>query len=356
MTKGNFVLLTIIVLLCLCSFPAGVLSLSAGINELYYYDGQRYFLYVPASVLANPEDAHILASIHGFSGRKDDSEGIEIVRKSATRWSELADENNWVVLSPHFDEVRFNDDYQRLNFSLIGFRADLRLNELIGEVARQIPGINSQKIYLFGFSGGGQFVHRYAIFYPERVLRAVAGGAGWYVWPDEQLIYPIGLYVLEFVYWITPDLNRFLSSDVLVLVGAEDTTKEDVREEYLTYNLTDLQGENRKIRAKNWVQELEQIATKEGVDFDVKLMFAPNTGHSISPELKTIAAEYLADTMEFSTGDLNKDGIVNILDVILVGQSLKKGMSASADPNPDINGDGTVSILDLILVCSRLTD
>jgi hypothetical protein len=147
-----------------------------------------------------------------------------------------------------------------------------------------------------------------------------------------------------------------MGSDLLVLVGAEDTTKEDVREEYLTYNLTELQGENRKYRAKNWVQELEQISMKEGIDFNIKLMFAPNTAHSISPELKRIAAEYLTDTMEFSIGDINKDGIVNILDVILVGQSLKKGMSASADPNPDINGDGTVSILDLILVCRRFTD
>jgi len=192
-SMSKYVFILLIIFLCLCSFPESALSLEAGINELYYDDGQRYFLYVPASVLQNPAGAHILAAIHGYSGRKNNSEGIETVKKNALRWSSLADEHGWVVLSPHFDEFRFNDDYQRLNFSLVGVRADLRLNELIKETARRIPGVNSDKIYLFGFSGGGQFVHRYAAFYPERILRAVAGAAGWYLWPDKDLLLGIAV-------------------------------------------------------------------------------------------------------------------------------------------------------------------
>ena len=351
MSKYVFILL--IITLFLCSLPESALSLEAGINELYYDDGQRYFLYVPASVLQNPEGAHILAAIHGYSGRKNDSEGIEIVKNNALRWSSLADEHGWVVLSPQFDEFRFNDDYQRLNFSLVGVRADLRLNELIKKTAKQIPGVNSDKIYLFGFSGGGQFVHRYAAFYPDRILRAVAAAAGWYLWPDKDLLYPVGLYVSELLYGISPDIDGLLSMDLLVLVGENDTGKDDVREDYFIYDLNKIQGENRKARAENWVKELEKISVKEGIDFNIELKFAPNTAHTITGDLKSIAAEYLTVPTEFPPGDVNKDGVVNIFDVILIGNHLGEEMSATPEPNLDINGDGKVDILDLILVCQH---
>ena len=49
-----------------------------------------------------------------------------------------------------------------------------------------------------------------------------------------------------------------------------------------------------------------------------------------------------------ATGDVNRDGIVNILDLILVAQQL--GKRVSADSPVDVNGDGIVNIFDLTLV------
>ena len=49
-----------------------------------------------------------------------------------------------------------------------------------------------------------------------------------------------------------------------------------------------------------------------------------------------------------ATGDVNRDGVVSILDLILVAQRL--GQRVSAGSAVDVNGDGIVSILDLILV------
>ena len=49
-----------------------------------------------------------------------------------------------------------------------------------------------------------------------------------------------------------------------------------------------------------------------------------------------------------ATGDVNRDGIVSIFDLILVAQQLGKRVSAGSAM--DVNGDGVVSILDLILV------
>ena len=53
-----------------------------------------------------------------------------------------------------------------------------------------------------------------------------------------------------------------------------------------------------------------------------------------------------------ATGDVNRDGIVSILDLILVAQQL--GQRVSAGSAVDVNGDGIVSILDLILTSQAI--
>ena len=53
-----------------------------------------------------------------------------------------------------------------------------------------------------------------------------------------------------------------------------------------------------------------------------------------------------------ATGDVNRDGVVSILDLILIAQQL--GRRVSAGSPVDLNGDGIVSILDLILTARSL--
>ena len=53
-----------------------------------------------------------------------------------------------------------------------------------------------------------------------------------------------------------------------------------------------------------------------------------------------------------SNGDVNQDGIVNVLDIILVGQNL--GQKPPSNPRTDVNKDGQVNILDLVFVAERL--
>lgn len=56
------------------------------------------------------------------------------------------------------------------------------------------------------------------------------------------------------------------------------------------------------------------------------------------------------------SGDLNNDGVVNILDLSIVASHFGKSIVPEQDPNPDVNGDGVVSILDLVLVASMFGD
>ena len=55
---------------------------------------------------------------------------------------------------------------------------------------------------------------------------------------------------------------------------------------------------------------------------------------------------------EQATGDVNRDGQVSILDMVLVARHLGKTVPANLDV--DLNGDGVVNILDLILVSQNM--
>ena len=53
-----------------------------------------------------------------------------------------------------------------------------------------------------------------------------------------------------------------------------------------------------------------------------------------------------------SSGDVNQDGVVNVLDIILVAQNL--GQKPPSNPRVDVNKDGQVNILDLVGVAENL--
>ena len=53
-----------------------------------------------------------------------------------------------------------------------------------------------------------------------------------------------------------------------------------------------------------------------------------------------------------TTGDVNRDGVVTIVDLVLVAQKLNQRISA--DEPADVNGDGVVNILDLTVVAQAI--
>ena len=55
------------------------------------------------------------------------------------------------------------------------------------------------------------------------------------------------------------------------------------------------------------------------------------------------------DGTAYTKSDVNEDGEINILDLVLVAQAFE-----TQDANADVNGDGTVNILDLVEVASHL--
>ena len=99
---------------------------------------------------------------------------------------------------------------------------------------------------------------------------------------------------------------------------------------------------------------LLQVTLKAKSDGETRLTlqnfeFGATTGDLIpaGPHEVRITVEGL-----LATGDVNRDGRVSILDLILVAQQL--GNRVSSDSPVDVNGDGVVSILDLIRVAQGI--
>ncbi len=77
--------------------------------------------------------------------------------------------------------------------------------------------------------------------------------------------------------------------------------------------------------------------------------FGSSTGEIIPIQLLEIAINVKGQR---AVGDVNQDGQVSILDMILIAQQL--GKKVPPHSAVDVNGDGTISILDLILVAQHL--
>jgi pimeloyl-ACP methyl ester carboxylesterase len=264
--------------------------LSEGLNELKASDGQLFYVYISAKAMIRPRASRILVSVHGYSGRKNNPRGRKQVKKYAECLSDLADEKGWVILAPHFDEKRFKNNYQTLN--LTGLAADIRLNDLIAEVGNQLDGLRTDRIFLFGFSGGGQFVHRYVAFHPERVLRAVACAPGWYMWPV-FFPYPVGVFLDSDPSAEYKLLKGLCSSKILILVGEKDGTQGAYRKSYQKYDLTGLQGNGRKERALNWIANMKAWAKEKRCPFNIAFAIIPKAAHSLNSRFLKCSYDYL---------------------------------------------------------------
>ncbi len=140
---------------------------------------QVYFLYVPRRC---PADAPIVVSVHGIT--RNACEHAMLLAPFAERYGA-------VLVAPMFSNDRFRR-YQRLRNERQYGRPDRVLEKIIAD-ARHLTDVATEQIHLYGYSGGGQFAHRYTMAHPEKVAAVVVGAAGWYTFPDPRLKYPYGI-------------------------------------------------------------------------------------------------------------------------------------------------------------------
>ena len=190
--------------------PRGVLELTSTIHP-----DQDYLLYVPP-----PRDGRaagrILVIVHGYSRR---------AMAYVEQFTEFAARNQYILLAPIFPAS--------MRYQLLGIgsreRSDLRLLDLVDEIG-VAHNVATEQFDLFGYSGGGQFAHRFLYVHPER-LRAVAVGApGTITIPSKEAPWPAGLSKLPGRSGIRFKLEAVRRPRVLLVIGQEDVRLEDLNQ------------------------------------------------------------------------------------------------------------------------------
>ena len=225
--------------------------------------GQEYLVYAPRSAA---DHAPLFVSIHGVSRNAD---------QHARLLAAYCDMYGVILVAPIFSAEQ-HPDYQRLGGSGLGKRADIALNLIVAEAAA-MTGARAERFYLFGFSGGAQFAHRYMMANPHRVQAAVIAAAGWYTFPDATRRFPYGTRMSKKLPDVRFDAEEFLSVPVTVMVGAKDNTESGLRR---SARLDRKQGVNRIERARSWAAAMQASAEAHHLESRIAYEEIANCDHS----------------------------------------------------------------------------
>ena len=137
---------------------------------------------------------------------------------------ELADKYHMAVLAPMFPGGLIQrDDFNSYKLlSCDGIRYDLILLDMIEDMAKRYPGVHTDQFFMFGHSGGGQFVNRFLLAHPDRLKACSIGAPGrpTFLNPDEDYFWGIRDFKDYFGYDV--DLEAVKKVPVLISVGELD--------------------------------------------------------------------------------------------------------------------------------------
>ncbi len=186
------------------------------------------------------------------------------------------------LIVPTFGGERFRG-YQRLA-GVDGPMAAEAALAITCDDASAVLGLDTEQVDLLGFSGGAQFVHRYALASPERVRRALIAAAGWYTYLDPTRPFPYGCAASSASANREFDIDAFLRVPVHVLIGERDVRRDASLRTGSTIDRR--QGFDRLSRALRWVDHVEDVAHARGLCSRVTFDLLSGSGHSFSDAVR----------------------------------------------------------------------
>ncbi|HEX5501015.1 MAG TPA: hypothetical protein VFW96_00250 [Thermomicrobiales bacterium] len=284
-------LVTALVLLALCGAWGGTAggrrAVAAAPGGAYTIGAADAFIYVPADAAAR-QPLQVLVALHGMGNT-----GPTFCRDLLSE----AGRNGWVVLAPTF---AYGD-----NMTPGGVLRDdttflPRLAAMLDALPARIGYRTRPKVLLYGHSRGGQEVHRFATFYPDRVLGAAVFAAGTYTLPlrtmpvDGQarpLPFPFGVADLKTYGGHDFDAAAFARIPFWIGVGGLDDNAKDAPRAWDPYV-----GATRLERARRYARALQQ----QGLH--AALAVYPTAGHGITPAMREDALAFLEDVARRDAG------------------------------------------------------
>ncbi|CAE6705018.1 UNVERIFIED_ORG: pimeloyl-ACP methyl ester carboxylesterase [Paraburkholderia sediminicola] len=173
-----------------------------------------YVLYVPPEVLTPGNDVELVVVMHG-TGRQFTQ--YRDAFAPFGRW------NRCIVLCPLFP-VGVRGDGERSGFKRL-IEGDIRYDKVLLDMVTEVGeryGKHFDKFALFGYSGGGQYVNRFAYAHPERLWAASIGAPGNVTVLDDTKDWWLGTGGFERHFGKPFDLATLQRVPVQMVVGRAD--------------------------------------------------------------------------------------------------------------------------------------
>lgn len=218
---------------------------------------REFFLYEPRAVRRD----RILVLMHGIS-----ENGCEL----ALRFAEEAEARGVTLVAPLMRRSVVGQ-YQQLLDPKTGIRADHLLSDILDAVRGEL-GFKACPVDIFGFSGGGQFAHRFAFNHPRIIRSCVLVAPGWFTFPDRATPYPQGLRNAPEPF----DAHAIRSIPFHLIVGDKDVVRDSSLRRSRTIDR--IQGRDRLERARRW----HHAMLEWGADPRTSLTVLPGLAHSFA--------------------------------------------------------------------------
>lgn len=207
---------------------------------------------------------------------------------------DFADTHGFAILAPFYpaalDDSMDLDSYKLLRSPTLS--ADLVLLSILDEIKHIWPGIRTERFTLAGFSGGGQFAHRFMYLYPERLSAVVVGAPGRVTKLSDEP-WPQGVGNLAEVFHkdgVDVDAIQKIGR-ILLVVGEKDNDNTKVLElkkwlvKQKSANQSDESHETEQREANDWkigrldvLKSLRMHWQEQGIDTDFEIV--PDAGHN----------------------------------------------------------------------------
>lgn len=246
-----------------------------------------YGCYIPESYKEDGETRYPLTVlVHGST------RDVDMLRH---QFVDFAEEHQTILLAPLFpcgiEEPGDMHNYKRIAYR--GIRYDLILLAMVEEVATTYR-LDSGRFLLHGFSGGGQFAHRFFYLHPERLSAVSIGAPGVVTLLDPDKPWWVGTGGAAQVFGRDPDLAEMRKVPVQMVIGGDDIETWDVTVGPASGNWMEGINDSGETRIDR-LRALQKNFKDHGISvrFDV-VPGVEHIGYLVHPPVKDFFAEVLA--------------------------------------------------------------
>lgn len=235
-----------------------------------------YLQYIPKSFKPRRK-TRVAVLVHGMLAKNGG--GLRTADTFIKRWIPTAEKKRLILIAPIFDKdfggkAGPGGGYRGLFGRKID--ADDFLNLIVDRYKYFFPSFEG-RFYLYGHSAGAQFVSRYVVKHPQRIISAVISAAGHLPFPDPNVPWADGMARLKRkMTWGGPEPVREIDFQpnpqgwliasqlpITLVVGALDTSEKSHVE-----------------TARQWYKAMNKLARQHEKSGKVKLRVVPKVGHN----------------------------------------------------------------------------